>query len=69
MSGFEFDLITELYEAHDYMWENLNKSEPNIIWHKTYVMLFRDLIREILQDETANEGGALIAANLTPLNP
>jgi hypothetical protein len=69
MSGFGFDPITELYEAHDYVWENLNKSEPNIIWHKTHVMPFRDLIGEILQDETANGGGALTAANPTPLDP
>jgi hypothetical protein len=51
------------------MWENLNKSEPNIIWHKTHIMSFQDLIEEILQDKTANREGALTAANPTPLDP
>jgi hypothetical protein len=32
-------------------------------------MPFRDIIREILQEETANKGGALTSANPTLINP
>jgi hypothetical protein len=69
MSGFGFNPDTGLYEAFDYVWDNLNKSEPNIIWHKTHIMPFRDMIGEILQEETANGGGALTATEPTPLDP
>jgi hypothetical protein len=37
-SGFGWDNIKERYEADDYVWENLNKFYPRIIWHKTYIM-------------------------------
>jgi hypothetical protein len=32
-------------------------------------MPFRDIIREILQEETANRGGALTGADPTPIDP
>jgi hypothetical protein len=44
----------ELYDFFDYVWEGLNKSYPKIIWHKTHVMPFRDLIGSILHDVQAN---------------
>lgn len=47
-SGFGFNSETKLYEAYDYVWDNLNKSKPTIIWHKTYILHHRDLIGEIL---------------------
>jgi hypothetical protein len=38
MSGFGWSEEKELFEAYEYVWENLNRAEPNIIWHKTHVM-------------------------------
>ena len=69
MSGFGQNPDTELYLAFDYVWDNLNKSKPNIIWHKTHIMPFQDIIREILQEETTNRQGALTRTDPTPLDP
>jgi hypothetical protein len=68
-SGFGFNYETELFDAYDYVWDNLNKSKPTIIWHKTHVMPFRDLIGEILQDVQATGRSSFTTADLTPLDP
>jgi hypothetical protein len=59
MSGFGWNEEKELYEAYDYVWDNLNKSHPRIIWHKTHVMYMRDELQEILFDNQASGEGAL----------
>jgi hypothetical protein len=53
-SGIGWVEETELYDFFDYVWDNLNKSHPKIIWHKTHVMPLRDLIGTILHDVQAN---------------
>jgi hypothetical protein len=53
-SGIGWNEETELYDFYDYVWDNLNKSHPKIIWHKTHVMPLRDLIGTILHDVQAN---------------
>src|SRR5437667_7871526 len=58
-SGIGFNPDTELFEAYEYVWDNLNKAHPKIIWHKTHVMPFRDIIRYILHDVQANGKGAV----------
>jgi hypothetical protein len=69
MSGFGFNPDTELYKAYDYVWDNLNKSEPNIIWHKTHIMPHRTEIGEILHQQQATGKGALSGADPTPIDP
>lgn len=69
MSGFGFNPDTELYEAYDYVWDNLNRSEPNIIWHKTHIMPHRAEIGEILHQQQATGKGALSGADPTPVDP
>ena len=69
MSGFGFNPELELYEAYDYVWDNLNKSEPNIIWHKTHIMPYRTEIGEILHQQQATGKGALSGADPTPIDP
>jgi hypothetical protein len=68
MSGFGFNSELELYEAYDYVWDNLNKSEPNIIWHKTHIMPYRTEIGEILHQQQATGKGALSGADPTPID-
>jgi hypothetical protein len=68
-SGFGWNSETELYEAYDYVWDNLNKSYPGIVWHKTHVMPFRDSISFILHDVQANGKGALTLEEPTPVDP
>ena len=68
-SGFGFNHETELFDAYDYIWDNLNKSKPTIIWHKTHIMPLRDLIGEILQDVQATGRSAFTTADPTPLDP
>jgi Myb/SANT-like DNA-binding domain len=68
-SGIGFNPDTELYEAYDYVWDALNRSHPKIIWHKTHVMPFRDIIGYILHDVQANGQGALTLEVLTPVDP
>jgi hypothetical protein len=68
-SGIGFNPDTELYEAPDYVWDSLNKSHPKIIWHKTHVMPFRDMISYILHDVQANGRGGLTLETPTPTDP
>jgi hypothetical protein len=68
-SGFGWDKEKELFEAYNYVWDALNKSAPNIIWHKTHVMLFREPLSIILHDVQANGKGALTIAAPTPVDP
>jgi hypothetical protein len=68
-SGIGFNPDTELYEAPDYVWDSLNKSHPKIIWHKTHVMPFRDMISYILHDVQANGRAALTLEDATPTDP
>ena len=53
-SSIGFNPDTKLYEFSIYTWASLNKLYPKIIWHKTYVMPFRDMISYILYDVQAN---------------
>jgi hypothetical protein len=69
LSGFGFNPDTELFEAYDYTWENLNKSDPGIIWHKTHVMPHRGEIGDILHTQQATGQGALTAADPTLIDP
>jgi hypothetical protein len=62
MSGFGWNEEKEKYEAYDYVWENLNKSNPRIIWHKTHIMPHRDLLSEILHEAQAT-GKAAVSSN------
>jgi hypothetical protein len=59
MSGFGWNEEKELYEAYDYVWDNLNKSQPRIIWHKTHIMYHREELSEILHDTQATGQGAV----------
>ena len=68
-SDIGFNPDTELYEAYDYVWDNLNRSHPKIIWHKTHVMPFCDMIGYILHDVQANGKGALTLEDPTPIDP
>jgi hypothetical protein len=68
-SGFGFHPDTELYDAYDYVWDNLNKSKPTIIWHKTHIMPHRDLIGEILQDVQATGRSSFTTAKPTRIDP
>jgi hypothetical protein len=67
-SGFGWNSESELYEAYDYVWDNLNKAHPGIIWHKTHIMPFRDSISLILHDVQANGKGALTLEEPTLLD-
>jgi hypothetical protein len=58
-SGFGWNDDTERYEAADYVWDNLNKSHPRIIWHKTHVMPHREILGEILHEAQATGKGAV----------
>ena len=69
MSGMGWNEERELYEAYDYVWENLNKAFPGIIWHKTHIMPLRDQISFILHDVQANGKGALSLEAPTLLDP
>jgi hypothetical protein len=64
-SGAGFNENTELYEFYDYVWESLNRSHPKIIWHKTHIMPFREMISYILSDVQANGDGAFSLAEAT----
>jgi len=68
-SGAGFNENTELYEFYDYVWESLNRSHPKIIWHKTHIMPFREMISYILSDVQANGDGAFSLAEATPVDP
>ena len=68
-SGFGFNTSTELYEAYDSVWNELNKAHPKIIWHKTHVMPYREEIGFILHDVQANGQGALTLEDPTPIDP
>ena len=68
-SGFGFNPETELYEAYDYVWDNLNKSKPTIIWHKTHTLHHRDLIGEILHEAQATGKSAFTTTDPTPIDP
>jgi hypothetical protein len=68
-SGVGFNPDTELYEFLIYTWTSLNKSHPKIIWHKTHVMPFRDMISYILHDVQANGDSAFSLEKPTPLDP
>jgi hypothetical protein len=59
MSGFGWNEETEKFEAYDYVWDNLNKGYPRIIWHKSHVMYCRDMLSEILHESQATGKGAL----------
>jgi hypothetical protein len=59
MSGFGWSEEKERYEAYDYVWENLNKSYPRILWHKTHVMPYRDILSEVLHEAQATGKGAV----------
>jgi hypothetical protein len=59
MSGFGWDEEKERYEAHDYVWESLNKSHPWIIWHKTHVIPYREIFEEVLHKAQATSKGAI----------
>jgi hypothetical protein len=65
MSGFGFNEEKELYEAFDYVWDNLNKAHPRIIWHKTHVMYYREELSEILHGAQATGQGAVAGIDLT----
>lgn len=58
-SGFGWNEETEKFEAYDYVWENLNRSYPRIIWHKTHVMYHRELLSQILHESQATGKGAI----------
>jgi hypothetical protein len=68
-SGAGFNEDTELYEFYDYVWDSLNCSYPKIIWHKTYIMLFRDRIGYILYDVQARGEDALSLEAPTLIDP
>jgi hypothetical protein len=51
----------ERYEAPDYIWDNLNRSMPRILWHKTHVMPHRDIFTEVLHDNSMATGRAAIS--------
>ena len=68
-SGFGFNPNTELYEAYDTVWNDLNRAHPKIIWHETHVMPRREEIGLILHDVQANGQGALTFEDLTPIDP
>lgn len=59
MSGFGWNEEVEKFEANDYVWENLNKGYPRIIWHKSHVMYCREMLSEILHESQATGKGAL----------
>jgi hypothetical protein len=65
MSGFGFNEEKELYKTFDYVWDNLNKAYPRIIWHKTHIMYHRDKLLEILYDAQATVQGAVAGIDLT----
>ena len=67
MSGFGWNEDLELYDANDYVWDNLNKAYPGIIWHKSYVMPFREQLGTILHNVQANGNGALTLATPIPI--
>lgn len=73
MSGFRQNKEKEKYEAYDYVQENLNKSNPRIIWHKTHIMPHRDLLSEILHEAQATRKGAVSSNDLDgcslPIDP
>jgi hypothetical protein len=58
-SGFGWKEEKEKFEAHDYVWENLNKTYPRIIWHKTHIMPHRELFSEVLHEAQATGKGAI----------
>jgi hypothetical protein len=68
-SGVGFNEETELYEFYDYVWMSLNKVNPDLIWHKTHIMPFRDEISTILHNVQANGEGALSLEEPTVLDP
>jgi hypothetical protein len=68
-SGIGWVEETELYDFFDYVWDGLNRSHPKIIWHKTHVMPFRDLIGAILHDIQANGEDSLSLNKPTPIDP
>lgn len=60
-SGFGWNDEKERYEAPDYVWDNLNRSMPRILWHKTHVMPHRDIFTEVLHDNSMATGRAAIS--------
>lgn len=64
MSGMGFNSSTELYEAYEYVWDNLNKQYRNIMWHKTNVMYSRPELEEILHDSQATGQGAITGEDI-----
>jgi hypothetical protein len=68
-SGFGFNKETELYQAPDSVWNDLNKAHPQIIWHKTHIMPFQEDIGFILHDVQANSQDALTLEDSMPVGP
>jgi hypothetical protein len=69
MSGFGWDEDTQLYKADDYVWDRLNRSEPGILWHKTHILYWRDLLSEILHEAQATGRGAVSGVRSGPIDP
>lgn len=53
-----------MYEASDEVWNDLNKSHHNIIWHKTHVLEHREKLEEILQNAVATGESSVSMVNL-----
>jgi hypothetical protein len=59
MSGFGWSEEREKYKAYEYVWNNLNKAYPRIIWHKTHVLEHRDILSKVLHESQATGKGAV----------
>jgi hypothetical protein len=59
MSGFGWSEEREKYEAYEYVWNNLNKAYPRIIWHKTHILEHRDILSKVLHESQATGKGAI----------
>lgn len=72
-SGFGWNEGKSLFEADDDVWESLNSSFPNIIWHKSHIMYNRTELGEILENSMATGEGAtagpLLPTSTNPASP
>jgi hypothetical protein len=66
-SGFGWSDSKEKFEAFDYVWDNLNKAYPRIIWHKTHILDHRDILSKVLHESLATGRGALANTSTTPI--
>lgn len=66
-SGFGWNHGRELYEASNEVWNGLNKSWRNIVWHKTHVLPYREQLEMVLSKSQATGAHAVSATNAVEL--